>query len=272
MTEQTHKCTKCGEVKVENDFPHAKGKRHSWCRACHKIAKAEYRKKYREENPRKVRIAEDYLVENGTKSVCVKCSVAYPLCHYQGGRGGGWCRACRAELERERRRKQGIKPKSFSVIEGGEKLCMSCKTMKPLVEFSPSERGLGGLAAYCKPCQNSRYNDREKGRKATARYREKHRERHLARHRVRMYEYRTRKLVSSDGTVTDEFLKELYGTKICHYCKKETPRKLRTADHMTPLNLDGTHSASNLVMACWTCNSSKRDIPYDEFVAKLKVA
>lgn len=267
--EQTHKCSKCGKEKRTEDYPHAKGKRHSWCRDCHKLAKAEYRRKYRETNPRKKRIAEDYLTEDG-RAICAKCNKPHPLDHYQGGNGGGWCRACRTSLEISRRRENGVSAREMSVIENDRKLCMHCKEMKTLCEFYPLERGLGGVTTYCKPCLKVRYYNRESARIQTAKYRKANRERHLAAHRVRMFEYRTRKKVLSDGTATDEFLRVLYAQETCHYCGKYTEREDRTADHKTPLVFGGPHSADNLVMACWTCNSSKRDLPYEDFLNKAK--
>lgn len=261
-------CSKCGTEKGEGEFPHAKGKRHSWCRDCHKAANKEWRKKYREANPRKTRIAEDYLTGDG-RMICSHCHVAKDLDQYRNGKPG-WCRECRAELERKRRLEKGIQPKAYSRIEGDKKLCMHCKEMKPLSDFNPAKRGLGGVAAYCKPCAKDRYYDKEVARETTAKYREVNRERHLALHRVRMHERRTKKKVTSDGTVTDAFLKTLYAQSKCHYCGNETEKDQRTADHRIPLGKGGPHSASNLVMACWTCNSSKRDLSEEEFLERMK--
>lgn len=40
------------------------------------------------------------------------------------------------------------------------KCCTSCKTEKPLTEFSPSKRGLFGVQAKCKPCYAKIMRDR----------------------------------------------------------------------------------------------------------------
>lgn len=144
--------------------------------------------------------------------------------------------------------------------------------MKPLGEFSATPRGLGGIAAYCKECMaaSSRAGDKAPVRERTAKYRKNHRERHLAAHRVRMFEYRTNKKVTDDGTVTDEFLKALYATTHCHYCEKPTAEQHRTADHKTALAKGGAHSKDNLCMACSTCNSAKRDLSEAQFIERLK--
>lgn len=203
--------------------------------------------------------------------LCPHCDLYLPVDRFQlqNGRPSGWCRECRTAKERERRRAAGVSVAKRSFIEDENKLCNDCGEMKSLAEFSPSARGLGGFGAYCKPCQNTRARARsDDTRKNTARYRERHRERALANHRLAMFEYRTKRKVTSDGSVTDEFLNELYGTTCCYLCGNYTPRKLRTADHVLPLARGGHHSANNLKMACWSCNSSKRDLTPEEFLRR----
>lgn len=204
--------------------------------------------------------------------VCSKCSQEKPSSKFQlyKGKPGGQCRECKTAGMKAKRMLDGIPIKRMSSIVDGEKLCLECDTRKLLEEFSPSARGLGGVAAYCRTCMAVKYQDRKKGREATARYRKRHYARHLAMHRKAMHEYRTNKKVADDGTVTDEFLERLYGTSICHYCNKETILSERTADHMTPLSKGGAHSATNLTMACFSCNSSKRDRTESEFFDFLK--
>lgn len=42
----------------------------------------------------------------------------------------------------------------------------------------------------------------------------------------------------------------------CHYCRK---RKLLTIDHVIPLSKGGKHVKENIVPACRSCNSKKKD-------------
>lgn len=190
---------------------------------------------------------------------CSKCGAE------RGESTSSWCKKCKAEHEANKRRERGIKPRTFSKIEGDKKLCMKCKEMKSLSEFSPSLRGLGNVSAYCRLCQNKRPRNTEAERKATARYREKHRERWLALHRVHQFERKHRIKITSDGSVTDGFLKELYATENCYYCGEVVPRDKRTAEHKLPLIRGGAHSADNMVMACEGCNFSKQDKTEEEF-------
>lgn len=44
----------------------------------------------------------------------------------------------------------------------------------------------------------------------------------------------------------------------CVYCGKRAKGKL-TQDHLTPLSKGGNHTLSNILPACFSCNSRKRD-------------
>lgn len=201
---------------------------------------------------------------------CSKCGEEKSWSKFQlyKDKPSGQCRECKTAAMKEKRKSDGVAVKKLSRIEDGKKLCLTCDTMKPLDEFSPAKRGLGGVAAYCKQCHADRYRSADKAKKATRKYRTANRERYLSQHRVRMYEYRTRKKVTDDGTVTDEFLKALYAMEHCHYCLQYTEPEQRTADHKIALASDGKHSADNLVMACFSCNSSKRHLSDEEFMNK----
>lgn len=197
--------------------------------------------------------------------LCPVCLISKPLANFQNG--SGWCRTCRTDLERRRRASKGVKPKRRSFLIENTKLCLTCNSMKTLEEFSPAKRGLGGRSSYCRSCVVKRRPrpDAAKVRTRVQSYRERHRERHLAGHRVIQFKRRHRLQITSDGSVTDEFLKSLYDTSKCHYCRRTTLRKDRTADHRVPLKRNGAHSATNLVMACLSCNSAKGAKTESEF-------
>lgn len=204
--------------------------------------------------------------------VCPKCTVAQRADRFQlyKGKPNGWCRSCRTALEQKRRRTNGISERPKSRITDDGKTCMNCHQIKPLDHFWPSVRGSGGYSSYCKPCQKSRFYDREEAKKITMRYRLNNRERWLAIHRVLMFERRTKIKVTQDGTVTDAFLRNLYNTPFCFYCEEFVERNQRTADHKHPLSKSGAHSSDNLVMACFTCNSAKRDLTQEEYEELIK--
>lgn len=198
---------------------------------------------------------------------CSKCGQKKPYQSFQlrKEKPSGQCRQCKTEYMKEFRKSQGITEKKFSVIEGNTKLCLCCNQMKDLINFSPSSRGSGNVAAYCKPCMTAKYRDKDKANIATAKYREKNKEAYLESHRANQATRNSLKRLADDGTVTDSFLESLYSTENCYYCNKLIERKDRTMDHKISVSQGGSHSTFNLVMACRSCNCSKRHKSPEEF-------
>lgn len=93
-------------------------------------------------------------------------------------------------------------------------------------------------------------------------FRAKQKARLLAKKQRRRYQ----KKLTDDGTVTGVVI---YQRKDCVYCGVPLTPENRTIDHMTPLNLGGAHSASNVTACCLSCNSKKRDLPFDEWLDRL---
>lgn len=263
-------CSKCNLDKDESCFFIVKktGKFEYWCKSCKNELKRKTRLEYRKTHPRKYRITLDMVTADG-QILCSKCNKPSPSEHYQRGHGG-WCRKCRTELEKNRRKLRGMKERKFSKIENGKKLCMECNRMIDIAEFRPNKRGLGGLSAYCNDCRKKKFYDKEKSRVYTMRYRCVNRAQYLVKHRLVNFKRRCNQKILSDGTVTKEFINQLYATKYCYYCNNEIAEKQRTADHKIPLSKNGLHSASNLVMACINCNNSKGSHTDLEFLEILK--
>lgn len=202
---------------------------------------------------------------------CSKCKLLFPSSAFQffNGKSSGQCRSCRTQGAKASRRKAGVKEKVFLQVTATSKECCICKELKAHECFSPAERGSLGLSAACKAC--AALSQRQKGGAAevTKAYRERHPERYLANHRLNMFKRRTSLIAASDGSVTDSFLKSIYATETCMYCKLPTLRADRTLEHRNPLSKGGLHSTSNIGMACKTCNSSKRDLDEPEFLLRL---
>ena len=208
------------------------------------------------------------------KRTCTKCGKSQSANQFylnpHTGHWQSWCHKCKAKREADKRIMAGMEKKTFSKIKAGRKLCMCCKRFRAFWFFCKSIRGLRGLAAYCRKCANRKYRNPTKSRAYTAAYRKRHRERYLAKHRLVQHRRRTQQQVVSDGSVTDESLKMLYGQTHCHYCKKYVRPGKRTADHRIPLIKGGPHSMKNLVMACHSCNSAKRDLSDQQFKRRLR--
>lgn len=166
-----------------------------------------------------------------------------------------YCKPCAVEYNRDRYH-GGRKP-NHAKLTDTHKECMSCKEMLPHSNFNKIGKAKHGLGAYCKKCFKEKYYDKEKSRKQTAKYRAAHPEKWRAMHRVHQYNRRALINATDDGTVTEEFLKELLDKSTCCWCGKETPASERTIEHIIELSNGGLHSASNLDMSCFSCNSSR---------------
>lgn len=109
-----------------------------------------------------------------------------------------------------------------------------------------------------KPWNNIRHDSAEKFR---VRYNEdsefRAKEILKAQHRKKTRSVRVES--QSDGTLTPKALGKLFAeARFCAYCMKEFQGyKDKTADHVDPLYLGGKHSIDNIVIACFSCNSSK---------------
>jgi len=159
------------------------------------------------------------------------------------------------------------------------KTCRNCKLEKPITDFHKHSSYKDGHRSQCAECCTQKAREKykispEEEKQRTKQYRLEHLEKYKARaveynkvywqenrplanhhHQLR----RARKLQASTGTVTKEFVTNLYETTVCHWCKSYTEPELRTMDHIVPLAKGGLHDISNLVMACRACNFSKND-------------
>lgn len=200
---------------------------------------------------------------------CNRCKDVKPLSEFYKGQYA--CKSCNPGKNREYARKQGVPEKrkrDLSLTDRGLKECFRCDKVLPMSDFSPTSRGIGGVAAYCKPCISRYQLERRKrdpeGYKVYLKeYRQS--EGWKEAHRGHQRKRKAVQLNQDTGRVTLGFLRVLYATETCHYCNQTTPRKNRTMDHKTPLSRGGLHDPDNLVMACGSCNSSKRDLTEEEF-------
>lgn len=173
------------------------------------------------------------------------------------------------------------------------KPCKKCGQTKPLTDFHKNPLIKDGHKNSCKECESLHYkiyrekNPRvvtkeqkerwgrnrllntpsEDSRAASREWYYKNKDRHRAAHKkylsknpglnasyVSKYQARKR-----GNGVFDIRKKELKRLRLgpCFYCGENKSRM--TIDHIIPIKRGGTHSIGNLVSACGSCNSSKRD-------------
>ena len=196
---------------------------------------------------------------------CSKCNAEKPLDNFHATKRNpdgsiktlsSWCSSCKIK----RYHQTSNAPKrfvAFICFESKTKECSGCNIKLPFSDFTKSTKGSGGIAAYCRPCFKFRYYNKDKSREQTSKYRSENREVWNAYHRVAQFNRVSKIKALSDGTVTKEFAKSIYETKVCYWCKNVVDRSCRTMEHLIELSSGGMHSASNIVMACKSCNSSR---------------
>lgn len=200
--------------------------------------------------------------------VCTSCGISKSLENfsklYKDGEFTGYhshCKQCKRDAARESRLRKGIVPRVVPEVTETHKQCLMCNELKEFTMFSPSKRGRCGLSAYCRQCMCIRLDNessREMKRRATADYRKRKGVTWRAMHRIHQYNRRATIKATDDGTVTKEFLENLLSKDICCWCGNHTPEEDRTIEHLIELSQGGLHSASNLDMACFSCNSARK--------------
>jgi len=124
---------------------------------------------------------------------------------------------------------------------------------KALLKYRASEKGQRGAAARHQKTKDlpSRIMQR---RRANERY--SRTEKWKAKKR-RDYARRRAAIVPSRPVTAEDWLEIVRQHKSrCHYCGK---RKALTLDHVIPLSKGGLHVKENIVPACKSCNSKKKD-------------
>jgi HNH endonuclease len=177
-----------------------------------------------------------------------------------------------------------------------KKICTACHVSKPMEEFRSDKYRIDGKTLRCRKCLKEAGKEFEKRRirppayyvRCKARYRERratelhvlkanwqrsgkaYRQKHPTKRsdydkshpEIQANKHRRRRAAKLSAPLNDftpeqwEEMKAACGFR-CTYCGKK--RKQLTQDHITPLIKGGSHTASNIVPACLSCNSIKHD-------------
>lgn len=57
---------------------------------------------------------------------------------------------------------------------------------------------------------------------------------------------------------------------VCYYCKRQTPPKELTMDHIVPISRGGKSTKGNVVVCCKECNNAKKQLLPIEWEAYLQ--
>ncbi len=116
------------------------------------------------------------------------------------------------------------------------KECSSCGLRKGFSDFSPNKGSKDGRQKTCKPCRSAKVHSGE--------WNGNRRRQSIINDR-------------SDGSITTELMNKMFSIKICPCCDGWMERDDKVLDHIVPLKLGGGHTATNVMVLCWSCNSAK---------------
>ena len=252
-------CSKCKVRKNISEFHKTKYQKDGYKTECKECRKT-YAKQKRVEKGGKNHPGR--RSETETLKLCTKCQTLKSRVSFEKS---SWCKECKREYNRQY---FGAKEKFIPIVTNSQKQCCMCKELKDFSQYSPSKRGRLGLSSYCKPCASKKqleFYTKEQRRIKTQKYRDNNREWWRNLHRINQFNRRENIKLASDGTITPQFIEEVYNSEFCYYCNESTPKKFRTLEHKQPLKRGGKHSANNIVMSCLSCNCSKGKMTEQEF-------
>lgn len=135
--------------------------------------------------------------------------------------------------------------------------CTACGEEKLLIDFPKNGKDKEGMTRYRNDCKTC-YNVTRKLTKQKA---------------VTKFLNNTKKRTGEVGTYTRVDWRDVmvHFKGCCAYCWKGQTRSSRlTRDHVVPVKNGGDTSRKNIVPACKTCNSSKGDLDWAEWLKTRK--
>ena len=150
------------------------------------------------------------------------------------------------------------------------KKCTLCLQTKPLSHFQKDNSAFDGLTQRCRSCRNILSNayrhDREAGQWSSKKkpllpkseIKRRRNAYNRSRNAIRVFANATQRAKRFDvfiGLFTKREINRLYASP-CIYCGSIEKISL---DHVIPLKFGGRHTKGNIVPACQSCNSSKKN-------------
>lgn len=193
--------------------------------------------------------------------MCTRCPGTKDESEFHGdGKGGlkSWCKKCCASHMKERRAIYRVR--IHEEDETSPTFCPRCESTKMRKDFYPKPTNATGISTYCRTCENTRITSSLQRHKATKQRADRNHRQTLS-YKISNVAKDQRRRAAKRGAERNDFtaaqwlaMKKHYDYR-CVYCQKKTIAL--TQDHLTPLSKGGSHTASNIVPACHSCNSRK---------------
>lgn len=256
-------CRKCDRILPLEAFGQNRPKTdglESDCKECKQRRNIAYREKARNGETGEVKRRQEercFLAQYKLKRCC-KCKFIFPHEHFwkNAGTPDGFIPTCK-DCFRTSRQLKGALECEFQVAEReelarlGKKRCSRCNEIKPISEFSYLHCTWDKKNVVCRPCSSEKQKIAyKKNPSLIGRGNQKRRAREAG----------------VIATFTDEeweFAKKFFDHRCC-YCDQEV---LLQREHFIPLEQGGPYSADNIIPACISCNSSKRNLLFDEWAS-----
>lgn len=203
--------------------------------------------------------------------MCYQCKTEKPLTMFnknnqQADGFTGMCKACLSIVRKKYNRKYNQSKKAretarrYYYSKKGQAIKKAYRQKYTLTE-EQKERYREAARLHEKEQKykdrQKRYRESPKGKKYKAEKDKRHAKTENGKFSKRKTEIkRKHQMKSTDCTLTRKewiAIKEKFGNR-CAYCGKEARLEM---DHVIPLSRGGTHTASNIVPACRTCNAKK---------------
>lgn len=223
-------------------------------------------------------------VDGIVKKNCTKCGTLRPATAeffrpMKEGRLGlhPWCRKCTSEYDRtlrERiypnRRRQTRERQSGDVVE---RKCTTCERWFPATpdHFTPQIGCRLGLRPTCRMCSRARSLEyAEHHSQAAVARAAKWNNANRDRHRQHVTATRNKRRMAT-GTFTAADIREKLAVQEyrCYYCTAQLGDDYEV-DHFVPLAKGGTNDATNVVVACPSCNRRKSAKDPERFLAQMR--
>lgn len=242
------KCSKCGENKPESSFYLRKesGKRRRDCNSCCVKRAVDHT------NLKKPKIEHNYEIIDQQYKKCIRCnSIRLGRFFYRvrSNKDGlaCYCKECDAKYSQNRMFENNKNRYSQDEIAKIKSICKRCSVEKPLKDFGRSQNVKTGFGSICKSCKNNdtqRYRDSKDGK-------------------FKSYARAAKERGLQFLLTEEQFLN--FWQKPCHYCHSE----IQTIGLDRVKNNLG-YQVDNVVSCCYTCNSMKMNLEYDQWIFHMK--